>query len=79
MHLFRWNNDNVEMFSAAGSTQDSTRACRQLRKNWIKLMLNWRQLQENYWLDMNSKWACLIYQHETEKNNYVYIHMTTPW
>jgi hypothetical protein len=33
MHLFRWNNDNVEMFSAAGSIQDSMGACKQLRKN----------------------------------------------
>jgi hypothetical protein len=57
MYHFRWTNGNVEMFSAPGSIQDSMKACRLLRKNWIKLMQDWRQIQENYWLDMNSKWT----------------------
>jgi hypothetical protein len=44
----------------------------------MKLMLDWRQLQENYWLDMNSKWTCLIYQRETEQNHCTDTHMTFP-
>jgi hypothetical protein len=54
-------------FSAGGSIQAHMRAYRQLRKNCINLMQDWKQLQENYWSVMCSKWACLIYQYETEK------------
>jgi len=35
-------------------------------KNWMKLVLDWRHLRENYWLDLHGKWVYLRHQQETQ-------------
>jgi len=79
MKLYKY----VKSFQATDSALDSKRTYRRcvLRKTWKKLVLlvDWRHLQENQWLNLHSKQACLHHQHKIQLNCSTCIHTTQLW
>lgn len=73
----------MKSFQATDSTLDSKRTYRRcvLRKTRKKLVLcvHWRHLQENRWLKLHSKQACLHHQHKIQINCCTCIHTTHLW